>query len=97
MFFMLGDDHLLLQFWYRCHIAYSRDGADNKKCIRMLHCVRKSCSHAAPRRIQTQLSSRCTVPQVMYSSNFHKHQKKISSLAYDIKKIDFWGIILEGF
>ena len=25
-----------------------RDGADNKKCIRMLHCVCKPCSHAAP-------------------------------------------------
>ena len=39
-----------------------RDGADNKKCIRMLCCVRKLCPHAAPHRIQTQLSSRCTAP-----------------------------------
>ena len=42
--------------------VYTRDGADNKKCIRMLRCVRKLCPHAAPHRIQTQLSSRCTVP-----------------------------------
>ena len=41
---------------------HTRDGADNKKCIRMLHCVRKPCPHAAPHRIQTQLSSRCTAP-----------------------------------
>ena len=34
----------------------TRDGADNKKCIRMLHCVRKPCPHAAPHRIQTQLT-----------------------------------------
>ena len=26
------------------------DGADNKKCIRMLRCVRKPCPHAAPQR-----------------------------------------------
>ena len=39
-----------------------RDGADNKKCIRMLRCVRKLCPHAAPHRIQTQPSSRCTAP-----------------------------------
>ena len=55
-----------------------RDGADNKKCIRMLHRVRKPYPHAAPHRTQTQLSSRCTAPQVMYSSNFHKHQKKLA-------------------
>ena len=42
--------------------AATRDGADNKKCIRMLRCVRKLCPHAAPHRIQTQLSSRCTAP-----------------------------------
>ena len=75
----------------------TRDGVDNKKCICMLRRVRKPCSHAAPHRIQTQLSSRCTAPQVTYSSNFHKHQKKISSLAYDIQKIDFGGIILDSF
>ena len=63
----------------------------------MLRCVRKPCTHAAPHRVQTQLSSRCTAPQVMYSSNFHKHQKTISSSAYDIKKKDFWGIILDSF
>ena len=28
---------------------------------------------------------------------FHQHQKKISSLAYDIQKIDFGVIILDGF
>ena len=67
-------------------LVHSRDGADNKKCIRMLHRVHKPCPHAAPHRIQTQLSSHCTAPQVMYSLNFHKHQKKITSLAYDIKK-----------
>ena len=39
-----------------------RDGADNKKCICMLCCIRKPCPHAAPHRIQTQLSSRCTAP-----------------------------------
>ena len=38
----------------------TRDGADDKKCIHMLHCIRKPCLHAAPHRIQTQLSSRCT-------------------------------------
>ena len=42
--------------WETC----CRDGADNKICIRMLRCVRKPCPHAAPHRIQTQLSSRCT-------------------------------------
>ena len=42
--------------------AYTRDGADNKNCIRMLRCIRKPCPHAAPHRIQTQLSSRCTAP-----------------------------------
>ena len=78
-------------------VQNSRDGADNKKCIRMLRCVRKPCPHAAPHHIQTQLSSRYTAPQVISSSNFRKHQKKISSLAYDIQKIDFWCIILEGF
>ena len=31
-----------------------------KKCICMLHCVRKPCLHAAPHRIQTHLSSRNT-------------------------------------
>ena len=41
---------------------HSRDGADNKICIRMLRCVRKLCPHAAPHRIQTQLSSHCTAP-----------------------------------
>ena len=35
-----------------CFIA----GGDNKKCIRMLRCVRKPCLHAAPHRIQTQLN-----------------------------------------
>ena len=55
------------------------------------------CPHAAPHRIQTQLSLRYTARQVIYSSNFHKHQKKISSLAYNIQKIDFEGIILDGF
>ena len=40
----------------------TRDGANNKKCIRMLRCIRKPCSHAAPHRIQTQLSSHCTTP-----------------------------------
>ena len=49
-------------FWAYKYILYGRDGADNKKCIRMLHCVRKLCPHAAPHRIQTQLSSRCTAP-----------------------------------
>ena len=48
-------------------LVHIRDGADNKKCIRMLHCVRKPCPHAAPHRIQTQLSSRHTAPQVIYS------------------------------
>ena len=76
-----------------------RDGANNKKSIRLLRRVRKPCPHAAPHRIQTQLSSRCTAPQVMYSSNFHKHQKKISSLAFDIKKLIFrnhFGRFSEG-
>ena len=68
-----------------------------KKCIRMLRCVRKPCPHAAPHHIQTQLSSRYTAPQVIYFSNLHKHQKKITHLAYNIQKIDFWGIILDGF
>ena len=72
--------------------VWDRDGANNKKCIiRMLRCVCKPCPHAALHRIQMQLSSRCTAPQVIYSSNFHKHQKKISSLAYDIHKNWFWG------
>ena len=44
------------------YVQCTRDGADNKKCIRMLRCVRKLCPHAAPHRIQTQLSSRCTAP-----------------------------------
>ena len=44
------------------HVLEIRDGADNKKCIRMLRCIRKPCPHAAPHRIQTQLSSRCTAP-----------------------------------
>ena len=43
-------------------VLCSRDGANNKKCIRMLRCIRKPCPHAAPHRIQTQLSSRCTAP-----------------------------------
>ena len=38
----------------------ARDGADNKKYNRMLRCVRKPCPHAAPHRIQMQLSSRYT-------------------------------------
>ena len=36
--------------------SYNRDGAENKKCISMLCCVRKPCPHAAPHCIQTQLS-----------------------------------------
>ena len=75
----------------------TRDGAENKKCIRLLRCVRKSCPHAAPHRIQTQLSLCYTAPQVIYSLNFHKHQKKFSSLVYNIQKIDFGGNILDGF
>ena len=47
------------------------DGVDNKKCIRMLRCIRKPCPHAAPHRIQTQLSSCCIAPQVIYPLNFH--------------------------
>ena len=43
-----------------------RDGVNNKKCIRMLRCVRKPCPHAAPHRIQTQLSSRCTASYISY-------------------------------
>ena len=43
-------------------IVQSRDGADNKKCIRMLRCVRKPCPRTAPHLIQTQLSSRHTAP-----------------------------------
>ena len=34
----------------------SRMSLRNKKCIRMLRCIRKPCLHAAPHRIQTQLS-----------------------------------------
>ena len=46
----------------RQKLPLSKDGADNKKCIRMLRCIHKPCLHAAPHRIQTQLSARCTVP-----------------------------------
>ena len=66
--------------------AMTRDDTDNKKCIRMLCRARKPCQYAAPHCIQTQQSSRYAAPQVMYCSNFHKHQKKISSVAYDIQK-----------
>ena len=63
----------------------NRDAADNKKCIRMLRCVRKPCPHSAPHCIQTQLSSRCTAPHrklniLQISSNI----KKIISLADNI-------------
>ena len=50
----------LCQEWRQSTGVEVRDGAHNKKCIRMLRCVRKPCPHAAPHRIQTQLSSRCT-------------------------------------
>ena len=55
-----------------------RDGADNKKCIRMLRCVRKPSPHAAPHRIQTQLSSRCAAPQVKYPLNSTNITKKLA-------------------
>ena len=60
--------HNMSQMRRTAHEALSsRDGADNKKCIRMLRCVGKPCPHAASHRIQTQLSSRHTAPQVIYS------------------------------
>ena len=78
-----------------------RDGADSKKCIRMLRRVRKLCPHAAPHRIQTQLSSRCTAPRhklciLQISTNIRKKLPVGSSLAYNIG-IDFFCIILDGF
>ena len=77
----------------------SRDGTDNKKCIRMLRCVRKLCPHAAPHRIQTQLSLHCTVPHhkliiFLISTNIGK---KLALKIMTYKKIDFWSIILESF
>ena len=76
---------------YTKHVTDTRDGADNKKCIRMLRHVRKPCPHAAPHRIQPQLSSRCTAPNcklriLQISTNI---KKKISSLACDIQKTYF--------
>ena len=55
-------DMLKSSFASYCTDLELRDGANNKKCIRMLRCIRKPCPHAAPHRIQTQLSSRCTAP-----------------------------------
>ena len=59
-----------------CEISI-RDGVDNKKYIRMLRRVRKRCPHAAPHRIQTQLSSRCTAPH---------HKLCILQISITIKK-----------
>ena len=52
-----------LNLGYQSVMISGRDGADSKQCIRMLRCVRKLCPHAAPHRIQTLLSSRCTAPR----------------------------------
>ena len=56
-------------------MARSRDDADNKKCIRMLRCVRKPC----PTLHRTE-------PQIIYTFKYPQHHKKINSLAYDIQK-----------
>ena len=63
----------------------------------MLRCVCKLCPHAAPHSNTTKFTLHRAAPQVKYPLNFHEHQKKISSLAYDIQKIDIRGIILESF
>ena len=48
---------LLCSLWALRNITpVTRDGADNKKCIRMLRCVREPCPHAAPHLIQTHLT-----------------------------------------
>ena len=57
----------------------------------MLRCVRKLCPQAALHRIQIQLSSRYATPQIFHFFNFHYHQKKISSLAYEMQKNWFLG------
>ena len=47
-------------------LKHTKNGADNKKCIRMPHCVRKPCPHAAPHRIQTQPSSHYTASYLFF-------------------------------
>ena len=58
--------------------VWARDDANNKKCIHMLRRVPKPCPHAAPRHIQTQLSSRCTAPQVQFLQISTNIKKKLA-------------------
>ena len=57
-------------------VPIARDGANNKKCILMLRCVRKPCLHAARHRMQTHFSSRYTAPQVIYTFKYPPTSEK---------------------